>query len=158
MIRIEKGRKLESQIKKKVNNNKWGSSRKCVKHFEIGRRRENKNDLHGSTPWERPFNYLPTTQRRDVRQKQRPDWSGPASPLQPPGGLGVIKAGSAPFGFDSVLKFMAYQQRPFPCECFCTKAMNQISCSSHLSLLCALVLSIWLSHLSPPRGSAGKVE
>lgn len=58
-------------------------------------------------------------------------------------------------GIDSSLKFLLCQCWPFLPECFWTEAMNQISCSSHSSLLCALVLSIWLSHLSGPRGSAG---
>lgn len=56
---------------------------------------------------------------------------------------------------DSSLKFLLCRCWLFLPECFWTKAINQISCSNHSSLLCALVLSIWLSHFSGPQGSAG---
>lgn len=44
--------------------------------------------------------------------------------LWAPRGLNVTVARCVLFGLDSVLKFMACQCWLFPCECFCTKAMN----------------------------------
>lgn len=59
---------------------------------------------------------------------------------------------------DRSLKFLVCRCWLFLLECFWTKAINQISCSSHSSLLYALVLSIWLSHFSSSRGSGGDAE